>query len=287
MFLGHVSDVLANFKKPLLQFSKKKILANDGDFKLMDNVCPHQGSLIIDEARERLSCQFHSWTWNSQGQPLNAGVTSLCNSFTLESSNATVVNNLIFSNNISVPELASFNLSNMKLVEERIDSVNTNYKNIMDVFLDVDHIPVVHRGVYPSIGIKGKTQVDWTYYDWGSLQVIGRNVDYSDEYKNTLLNIQEEKTAAFWLAVYPYTMIEWQPGALIVTVCCPKDNHTDIAVLKYRDTRYNDDNWKLNSDIWELAWSQDKYQAESIVEFCNFKPHLEASKIHFRNWLAQ
>jgi phenylpropionate dioxygenase-like ring-hydroxylating dioxygenase large terminal subunit len=253
----------------------------------MDNVCPHQGSLIISEAKEKLSCQFHSWAWNSQGKPLSAGVTSLCNSFELELADTTVANNLIFSGNISIPELDAFDLSNMTLVEERVDTVNTNYKNIMDVFLDVDHIPVVHRGVYPSIGIKGKTQVIWTYYDWGSLQVIERNVDYSDEYKSTLLNTQEEQTAAFWLAVYPYTMIEWQPGALIVTICCPKDNCTDITVLKYRDSRYKDDNWKLNSDIWEFAWSQDKYQATAIVEFCNFKPHLEESKIHFRNWLAQ
>lgn len=284
-FLGHVSDVLADFKKPLLQFLKKKTLVNDGNFKLLSNVCPHQGSLIIDEPREKLSCQFHSWAWNSQGQPLNAGVTSLCNSFTLESTDATVVNNLIFSENISIPDIANFNFSHMTLVSERIDSVNTDYKNIMDVFLDVDHIPVVHKGVYPSIGIKGKTQVNWTYYNWGSLQVIDRNVDYSDEYKNTLLKNEEEETAAFWLAVYPHTMIEWQPGALIVTVCCPKGDNTDVVVMKYRDTRYNDDNWNLNSDIWELAWSQDKYQAESIVEFCTFTPHLEESKIHFRNWL--
>ena len=71
---------------------------------------------------------------------------------------------------------------------------------------------------------------------------------------------------------------------MFVNVCVPKDKDTDVCVFKYRDTRYNDKNWQINSTIWETAWTQDKTQSESIAGRSMHVPHLEASKIHFREW---
>jgi hypothetical protein len=102
--------------------------------------------------------------------------------------------------------------------------------------------------------------------------------------KETLKNMPEQSLAAFWITVYPYTTIEWQPGAMFVNVCVPKDTDTDVCVFKYRDTRYNDKNWEINSDIWETAWMRDRTQSESIAVRSMHIPHLETSKIHFREW---
>ena len=82
-------------------------------------------------------------------------------------------------------------------------------------------------------------------------------------------------------------MIEWQPGAMFITVCIPNDTSTKLAVFKYKDTRYSNTNWEINSSTWETAFSQDKHQAESIANFSNFNPHLEECKIHFRSWLQE
>jgi hypothetical protein len=88
---------------------------------------------------------------------------------------------------------------------------------------------------------------------------------------------------AAWIAVYPGTMIEWQPGALFVTVATAvSEFEADVHVFKYSD---DEEVWKLNDSVWELAWAQDQMQAELITGFTN--NNLEESKKHFRQWLIK
>lgn len=284
MFLGHASDIGVGYKKPLLPFERKKVLVNTGtDFLLGNNICPHQGSLIIDSASKDLVCQYHGWAWDSNGNPVGSGQTRICNDYKLKLKSAHLINNLLFEHAIDLNEV-NVDFSNMRLQEERIDIVKTVYTNIVDVFLDVDHIPVVHDNVYDEIGILKDSSIDWFYYNWGSIQKVSKTTDQITAFDQSLLNIPEENLAAFWIAVYPGTMIEWQPGAMFITVCIPKDDQTNVCVYKYKDIRYNDENWKINSEIWETAWKQDRNQAESIVNPSNYHPHLEDSKLHFRAW---
>jgi hypothetical protein len=79
-------------------------------------------------------------------------------------------------------------------------------------------------------------------------------------------------------------MIEWQKGAVFITVANDLGNGTsDVIVYKYRDKNSSNTEWDLNSDIWETAWFQDKQQAELIAEFND--DYLEESKQHFRMFL--
>ena len=286
MFIAHKNELLDQHNLPLIQFDNKKFVSRIGEnFSLMNNICPHQGSLIVKETSPSIRCQYHGWEWKNNGDPISSGSTSVCNSYRLKSKPLVVTNNLIFTEPISLNSVQDINLLHMSLVEKRVDTVRANYSTILDVFLDVDHIPVAHEGVYESIGISQEAKVNWEYYDWGSLQIVDKSVDYNGEYKTTLLNIPEERLSAVWVTVYPYTMIEWQPGAMFITVCSPKKTYTDVCVFKYRDLRYNDLNWNINSSMWETAWRQDKDLAEGIVN-TNSK-FLEESKLHFRKWLKE
>jgi phenylpropionate dioxygenase-like ring-hydroxylating dioxygenase large terminal subunit len=287
MFLSHTSELDAGYKKPLSQFKNQKILINrQGEFLLGNNICPHQNSLIISEITKSIVCQYHGWSWDDNGNAVGSGNTNICNNSTINLQKTYIENNLIFSNKISLSEINQVDLSHLKLVEQRTDIVKSNYKKIIDVFLDVDHIPVVHRNVYDMIGIGNEVEVSWKYHDWGNIQIVEKSTNYSDEFLSTLKG--DENLAAFWLTVYPYSMIEWQPGALFVTVCVPtSEDETNVLVSKYRDTRYNELNWKINSEMWETAWSQDRHQSESLYNFCTFEPHLEPAKKHFRNWLSK
>jgi phenylpropionate dioxygenase-like ring-hydroxylating dioxygenase large terminal subunit len=286
IFLGHTSDVMADYKKPLLQYNKTKSLVNNGgNFQLVNNICPHQGSLIISETSTELKCQYHAWSWNSDGTPSGQGTTKICNNSRLKTQDVHIASNIMFADKIELPILDNFDFSKLELVEERTEIVKSNYQNIIDVFLDVDHIPVVHNTVYTMIGLVGDTEVEWEYYDWGNIQLVKKNFDYSDEFKETLLGIEEEKLGALWITVYPNLMIEWQPGAFFVTSLTTFNDTTSVVILKYRDKRYGDDNWKLNSDLWETAWMQDKTQAEAIVNRLNSGSNLEESKKHFREWV--
>jgi len=161
--------------------------------------------------------------------------------------------------------LDNISFENLRLQEYRIDTVNADPCISMDIFLDVDHIPVVHNGVYDLLGIEGKADVTWDYSDWGNIQTV------SDE---------SGKVIARWIAIYPYTMIEWQDHALFVT---RSFDETKMAVWKYKDITDSEENYKRNSTMWESAFAQDKAQAEQMVRFPS--SNLEDAKVHYRKWL--
>jgi hypothetical protein len=78
-------------------------------------------------------------------------------------------------------------------------------------------------------------------------------------------------------------MIEWQPGALFVTVAHnTNETSSQVQVYKYRDTRYSQDAWELNNHVWELAWSQDRALAEFIESPA--VDNLDELKQHHRVW---
>jgi phenylpropionate dioxygenase-like ring-hydroxylating dioxygenase large terminal subunit len=284
MFLAHCNDLPLNFKKPLNQYQNKKVLANNGQFKLINNICPHQQSLIISDTQQDMKCQYHAWSWDNEGNSISNGTTSVCNNFKLSVKDTFISNNLVFSKDIDISSIP-IDFSYMKLIEERTEIVNSSYKNIIDVFLDVDHISIVHPDVYTKVGVAEKTEVKWEYHDWGSIQFVQKNNPYDENFQSTMIGLKEEDLAAVWITVYPYTTIDWQPGCLTIVVCVPvNDTTTRTIIHKYKDTRYNATNWKMNSNIWETAWVQDRHQAESIVTTCNIEAHLELSKKHFRNW---
>jgi hypothetical protein len=149
----------------------------------------------------------------------------------------------------------------MSLVEHRQDIVKASPATIMDVFLDIDHIPVAHAGVYEKIGITSTSELTWSTFENGSIQFVpaqpGTDMVPQD---------QQYNLSACWMAVYPGTMIEWQPGALFITVAHSIDETTSrVQVYKYKDNRYWEEAWTANEGVWETAWTQDRELAESIV----------------------
>lgn len=264
MFLAH-NSLLDNAEYHILnQYNKKKVLVNNnGVYSISSNICPHQKSIIsIKDGAGMRTCPYHNWSFSADGSPISSGRTGhYCkNSIPLQSEAVYDWNSLLFSTPVNFNIDVDF--STMTLVETRTDTVNSNYKNVMDLFLDVDHIPTVHRGVYDRIGITD-TNVKWDYYDCGSVQTV--------------------EQGAFWIAVYPYTMIEWQKGSMFITTALPvNDELTTVYVHKYCDPLHQTE-WTINEEVWETAWNQDRRQAELITEFS--QSNLEPQKLHYREYL--
>lgn len=270
MFLAHTNDLRNKTYIPIEQLNKRNVLISDSCYKLVSNICPHQGSIISRSSGDAdiRVCPYHNWSFELSGKPIASGRTNhYCqNTKQLSSKDVFEFKNLIFNKEIICKELNWLDLSNMKLMEYRADTVNANSTHIMDIFLDVDHIEAVHRGVYDKVGLSNINEVQWHYYDWGSLQLVRKGEIYG----------------AAWLAVYPGTMIEWQDGALFITVAdAVSDIETQVHVFKYMDITREED-WELNSRVWEDAWMQDREQAESMTSVFNL--NLEESKEHFRQW---
>lgn len=262
MFLSHKASILPNSYKVLGQYNNRKVLVKSDELTLVSNVCPHQKSLIsLTDGSGNRTCPYHSWTFDIKGNPVSSGITkSYCkNTHSLTSEKIFEWNNLLFDTEVKFNIDQSF--QDLVLMESRIDIVDADYRLIMDLFLDVDHIPVVHKGVYDLIGINNK-DIIWSFYKNGSVQSV--------------------PNGAYWIALYPYTMIEWQQGALFVTVATPYDKKSKVHVYKYTN-KDSTEQWPLNEQVWETAWAQDKHQAELLTEFA--QENLEHQKIHFREFL--
>ena len=206
MFLAHRNSIKDQSYVLLPQFQNKKVLVNDGEYKLVSNVCPHQKSLIStkDGTGNRV-CPYHSWSFNISGNPIASGRTAhYCkNNTPLTSDSVYEWNGLLFSAPVEFKFDVDF--TEMFLVEQRIDRVTSRYENILDLFLDVDHIPGVHAGVYDAIGLSNITSVKWNFFENSNVQLVPK----------------DDGVGAAWITVYPNTMIEWQPGALFITVATP------------------------------------------------------------------
>lgn len=262
MFLAHKSQLKDGNYIVLDQYNKQKVLINHKGYKLVSNICTHQNSLISTENGEGMRvCPYHSWSFDLDGNPIGSGRTSYyCkNTEKLQSENVYEWNSLLFSKEIKFDISQDF--SNLILMEQRVDIVKSDYKIIMDLFLDVDHIQGVHTGVYDQIGITD-TNVSWNYTKEGSYQTV--------------------KQGAYWIAVYPNIMIEWQKGSLFITMAMKNNEYSKVFVYKYMDKNHSD-LWDLNQKVWETAWMQDKSQAELITKFP--ESNIEPQKIHYRDFL--
>jgi phenylpropionate dioxygenase-like ring-hydroxylating dioxygenase large terminal subunit len=270
VFLAHKNDNKGGYI-PVTQLKNNWVVVNTEDPFLVSNVCPHQNSLIsVDEGTGNRTCPYHNWTFTLDGQPLTSGRTGhYCkNEKALEKKDVYTLNNMLFSLPVNCPEISFLDLSHMNLIEHRIDRVAASADKVMDIFLDVDHIQTIHAGVYDRVGMPNidNSTVDWHYYNWGSLQLVRK----------------QDQIGAVWLAVYPGTMIEWQEGALFVTIAVDTNTGCDVFVFKYKDSRYGFGNWRTNDEMWEIAWKQDREQAELIKKLPQH--NLEESKKHFRAW---
>jgi phenylpropionate dioxygenase-like ring-hydroxylating dioxygenase large terminal subunit len=265
MFLGHTSELVPGQAKSIEVLENKKILINDnGTFLLGSNICPHQNSRIISGTKTELRCQYHGWAWHMDGLPKDSGSSIMCNQQRLHTKSVHEHNGLLFEEPLDFTMIKDLDFRNLRLDEFRIDTIHADPKISMDIFLDVDHIPTVHNGVFELLGIEGQADILWDYADWGSMQTV------KDE---------QGKIIARWIAIYPYTMIEWQDHALFVTRSV---NDTQMAVWKYKDITDTHENYLINSNMWENAFAQDKIQAEQMVRFPS--ANLEPAKIHYRNW---
>ena len=290
MFLSHISDLQPNSWRVYPQLNNWALTNINDNLELVSNVCLHQGSRLKgDIGTGNRSCPYHGWKYTIEGNPVNSGNTQGCrNSVPLAKQSTYTTSNFVFSAPVSLPELDFINTENLQLVENRIDTVNAHWQHIINLFLDVDHIPVVHPGVYQEISAPNINDIEWHYKENASIQLVPR-IEVENAFNDTLLESDKtEKYSAAWTTVYPYTMIEWQPGAWFITVCIPvNESQTKVNVYKYRDTRYSDLNWEINERVWETAWKQDRDQAEMLTTINISAGNLEEQKHHFYNWLER
>lgn len=267
MFLALEQDLPDNKIIPLPQYNNQVSIVNTGQCHLISNICPHQNSKIAKSATEQLRCPYHGMTFDCHGKGTN-------NSYELKTWEIFRTQTMLFSKPV---DCFPIDTHTMTLVEHREDYVDASVDIIMDVFLDIDHIPFAHPGVYDQVGINRVDGVSWTTFKNGSIQFVP-----AQDITHMIISDQSYNLGAVWMAVYPGSMIEWQPGALFVTVAMKHGSGSMVQVYKYQDVRYDQSSWERNEQVWELAWSQDRALAEGICSLA--ENNLDHLKQHYRNW---
>ena len=144
MFLAHANFLKENQHVPVIQYNNEKVLTRTTDgYKLISNICPHQQSLITNKLSEGIRvCPYHNWSFDVVGNPLSSGRTKYyCeNKNSLLTEPVYVWNDLLFSNKVDFDY--TLDTQNLILAEQRTDIVKATSETIMDLFLDVDHIPI-------------------------------------------------------------------------------------------------------------------------------------------------
>lgn len=293
MFLGHKNEIPAGYWKVLEQKQNTKTLINDsGIYKLQDNICPHQGSRLRQNQGRGLhvSCPYHAWSWNKEGNPIGSGTvghsrgSEKCkNTELLKTEPIHDWSGFLFENPVPLDDIDIS--GDYQLMEYRRDKTQASYVAIMDLFLDIDHIPVVHPSLYTAIDVPNAKEISWRTWEGGSIQFVdtleGANPEWAE-----LAAQKKNPYGALWLAQYPYTQFEWQPGAVFVQINQPiGDTETITHVFKYKDKNFSDKNWVINEEVWETAWSQDRRQAELLEPGWRMRTNrLESEKLVFRKF---
>lgn len=276
MFLGLTQDYAVNTATALAQLDNRQMLINhEGHLHICSNLCPHQGSRLVRTTTNAIKCPYHGLEFELNG----AGKQ---HSYNITRRPLYEISNMLFDQDLDLEKLP-VNLAHMQLQQQRVDKVLASVDTIMDVFLDIEHISVAHPGVYQRIGIDFGDQIKTRIFDHGSLQLVPvariNHIISQDKHRD-----RAQQLGALWLSIYPGTMIEWQPGALIVTMATPgREGMTNVHVRQYKDSRYSDDSYKLNCEVWETAWAQDQDLSENIMHF-SMNPD-EPLKQHHREWM--
>jgi phenylpropionate dioxygenase-like ring-hydroxylating dioxygenase large terminal subunit len=270
MFLALKQDIASNTATSLPQYDHHVCLVQTNDHvRLLSNICPHQNAKLKSQGTE-LICPYHGRRFDFDGKGID-------HNYQLESWSVHSSDALLFDQPVS----AQFpvDLSHMVLAESRIDFVRNSPLVIMDVFLDIEHIPYAHAGVYASVGLNDCVEISVSLFENGSLQLVEATGP-----TKAIAEDQTHKLAAVWMAVFPGTMIEWQPGSLIVTVAHRvTETASKVQVFKYHDSRYDRSVHELNNNVWETAWQQDRAIAESVVQMA--ENNLNKLQLDFRQWL--
>lgn len=206
MFLCHLKDIQPNTWRVYPQLREWAVTHND-KIELISNICRHQGSYLTGGrgTGDRV-CPYHGWRYETSGKPVSAGNTLCANTEPLPSKSVYNFFDFMLSEAVecNIDELGTFiNTNHLQLVETRIDIVRSNWKNIIDLFLDVDHIPVIHPGVYQEISAPNVKNLTWVYGENANIQLVPR-IPVDNEFNSTLLESDHRaKWSATWITHIP------------------------------------------------------------------------------------
>ncbi len=227
----------------------KVLVRSPSGIKLLSNTCRHRQSLLLEGRGNapHIVCPVHRWTYDLDGKLMGAPEFSPTPELPLPSTPLQSWHGLLFAGPRDVAaDLARFDLaadydfSGYVFDHLQVEECLFNWKTFLEFFLELYHVEPFHPGL--------KKFVDAGNYQWGfgerwSWQILGikdgfryqtsRNYQhYRDAYLRWS-NGAMPKYGTLWSIYYPNVMLEWYPGALVISTVLPLAPERTINVLEF------------------------------------------------------
>lgn len=217
------------FEEPLLL-----VRGDDGEIRALSNLCRHRGMPLAEGrgSTRRFVCSYHAWSYARDGQLSNAprmqdkGVNA--KSCSLPSFKTEIWNGFIYVNLDDAAQplaprlqtlealLANYGTGEMRIVHSQEEIWNTNWKCLVENFMEAYHLSVVHPGTlhpYTPTGLSRKALSDDSFTSYCA--------NYPDAAGNRGLGApqlsEEERKRSTLFCLFP-TQIVSQAATLLVSL---------------------------------------------------------------------
>lgn len=260
---GHV-DSLKNH-----QYFASTSLVIDENLNGYTNTCPHRGFPIVTPSTvsTNMRCALHGWEWDSQGNPTNnsvclkprkleTGRSGLIFTDWQEPSDAKWVNDLANDD---------FEYSHSTRRTGRGD-----WRWQMDMHVDLLHVDKIH----PLLN--------------GYVDVNNLKTEYGPDW------VCQHHAHGWWLFIYPFTHIEWEPGCLYFSEMVPNHDWANgyEVYIHYMFNKSVPQHVKDNFiAMAEVTFDEDVKAVDELSANSRYrKPRndldpLEVDTLHFYEWL--
>lgn len=273
--VGHVSEFSQSGDHKKLQIGRIPVIVlktENGDIKGFHNVCRHRAGPLKVQGKDcpRLNCQYHGWSYDGNGQLIQAPQMDNNAEFDktqiqLPEVQLACWNGLIFAtiNSTAKPDelwqgiseaIAPVDLNQFKYSHSQSYQMRCNWKIYMDNYMEGYHVPVVHPGLNRVLKFQQyHTEVMPNYsYQWSPLKA-GNNDEKESVYQNG---------RAHYFALLPNMMLNILPHRLQTNRVIPLTANTTEVVFDYYY-----DNFESNSVAKMIAEDKnfsDEVQQEDI-----------------------
>ncbi|MFN7573242.1 MAG: aromatic ring-hydroxylating oxygenase subunit alpha [Betaproteobacteria bacterium] len=250
-YSGHrlmVPEVGDTMTLPWTEHGKALVHARGG-IHLLSNVCRHrQGLLLEGRARvDNIVCPLHRWTYDLDGRLLGAPDFDRPPDCALPRTALHSWQGLLFAGPrnaaadlASFPLAADYDFSGYMFDRMQIDECDFNWKEFLEIFLELYHVQAVHPGL--------QRFVDAGNYEWGfgerwSYQIMGVRDQLREQtsanyarYRDSILAYSGgvlPKYGTVWSILYPNVMIEWYPCALVVSTLIPRSPERTTNIVEF------------------------------------------------------
>lgn len=185
-------------------FASRNFVINK-NLEAFTNTCPHRGFPIIapGTVNNEMRCELHGWQWDSNGQPHNNSACLKPRTITCGKSGLLFTDWEEPADARWVQDLANDNFTYSHSTKR---TGTGDWRWQMEMHVDLLHVDKIH----PLLT---------SYVDVNKLET-----EYGTDW------ICQRHEHGWWLFVYPFTHIEWEPGCLYFSEMTPTDSGYDMDI---------------------------------------------------------